>query len=135
MRFKKITSLLLATLLAGGTLTVAAEETVETVQTTMTVDETSVIKPSDRRMLGINDGWWGSQAVKANSTDINPEFVETFKENGVKIPDTTHQREAGARWVASMIADLLRDSDCTLREYLVCESCIGVLLLNERRHT
>ena len=75
MRFKKITSLLLAALLAGGTLTVVAEETVETVQTTMTVDETSVIKPSDRRMLGINDGWWGSQAVKANSTDINPEFI------------------------------------------------------------
>ena len=49
---------------------------------------------------------------------VSTYYSESTKENGVQVPDTTHQREAGSRWVASMIADLLRDSDCTLRKYL-----------------
>ena len=49
---------------------------------------------------------------------VSTYYSESTKENGVQVPDKTHQREAGARWVASMIANLLRDSDCTLREYL-----------------
>ena len=49
---------------------------------------------------------------------VNTYYSELTKENGEQILDITHQREAGSRWVASMIVDLLRDSDCTLREYL-----------------
>ena len=49
---------------------------------------------------------------------VSTYYSESTKENGVQVPDKTHQREAGSRWVASMIADLLRDSDCTLRGYL-----------------
>ena len=49
---------------------------------------------------------------------VNTYYSELTKENGEQVLDITHQREAGSRWVASMIVDLLRDSDCTLREYL-----------------
>ena len=37
--------------------------------------------------------------------------------NGEKVPDTTHHREAGSRWGASMIAELLKQSDSTLKAY------------------
>ena len=49
---------------------------------------------------------------------VNTYFSEKTDANGNKVPDTTHHREAGSRWVTSMIAELLRDSDCSLREYL-----------------
>ena len=59
-----------------------------------------------------------SEANEGYEYLVSTYYSESTKENGVRVPDTTHQREAGSRWVASMIADLLRDSDCTLREYL-----------------
>ena len=49
---------------------------------------------------------------------VSTYYSKLTKGNGEQVSDTTHQREAGSRWVASMIVDLLRDSDCTLREYL-----------------
>ena len=46
--------------------------------------------------------------------------VMTDKEGNVK-PDKTHLREAGARWVASLVIGLLDKSDSSLRQYRIRE--------------
>lgn len=48
---------------------------------------------------------------------VNTFFSQRTVDGGC-VPDTTHQCEAGARWVASMIVELLRKSDFSLKEFL-----------------
>lgn len=44
-------------------------------------------------------------------------FSEKKNEAGETVSDTTHHREAGSKWVASMIMELLSQTDCSLWNY------------------
>ena len=48
---------------------------------------------------------------------VNTYFSIKGAADGSLVADTTHHREAGSRWVASMIADLLKQSESPLKEY------------------
>ncbi len=61
------------------------------------------------------------RAIEANEGYewlVNTYFSQKANAEGERVPDTTHHREAGSRWVAAMIVELLRNSDSSLREYL-----------------
>lgn len=58
------------------------------------------------------------EANKGYEWMVNTYYSQKANAEGERVPDTTHHREAGSRWVASMIVELLRESDSTLREYL-----------------
>ena len=61
------------------------------------------------------------RAIEANQGYdylVKTYYSQKANADGEIVADTTHHREAGARWVTSMIVELLRDSDSSLREYL-----------------
>ena len=51
----------------------------------LSVNESDIIKPSDRAFLGINDGWQNVFAVKQDSAEISEEFVNAFRQTGTPI--------------------------------------------------
>ena len=61
---------------------------------------------------------------KIEANEGHEYLVDTFYSNksvdGVMVPDTTHQCEAGARWVASMIVELVPQSGCALKDFFRC---------------
>lgn len=52
--------------------------------TTVKVNETDIIKPSDRRMLGINDNWYNRLILESDSTQLSKEYYEAVKD--VQLP-------------------------------------------------
>ena len=49
---------------------------------------------------------------------VNRYFICGVNADGTAFRDTTHQCEEGSKWVTSMIAELLKNSDFSLKEYL-----------------
>ena len=46
-------------------------------------------------------------------------IVETYYSVNVQgLPDTTHQREAGSRYIISLILELLEKTDCKIKKYI-----------------
>ena len=46
-------------------------------------------------------------------------ILETYYSVGVDgLPDTTHQREAGSRYIISLILELLDKTDCKINNYI-----------------
>lgn len=82
----------------------------------------SVAKEKKVTCLDLNDHMLAAiRAIEAKEGYeylVNTYYSVKANAEGEIVPDTTHHREAGSRWVASMIVELLRDSDSSLREYL-----------------
>ena len=59
------------------------------------------------------------EAEKGYDYLLNTLFSYEKSNDGTITHDTTHHSEAGSRWVASMISELVAKSECLLKEYLV----------------
>ena len=91
--------------------------------------ETMIDAAKEKRELGydvsyidLNAHMFG-EIQKIESNDGYEYLVDTFysysqTSDGTIKRDTTHHREAGSRWVASMISELVRENDSSLKEFL-----------------
>jgi lysophospholipase L1-like esterase len=57
------------------------------------------------------------EAEKGRDYLVKTFFSHNVKD-GVTVSDTTHNSEIGAKWVASMITELVQKSNCPLKEYI-----------------